>query len=66
MADIKSPTVSNPGVLIPVNPAIENYMHGLLRHTDHPVLTEMEALAHKNTSPSLAVWWASLLKRRLK
>ncbi|MGZ4955853.1 MAG: O-methyltransferase [Methylobacter sp.] len=51
MADIKSPTVSNPGVLIPVNPAIENYMHGLLRHTDHPVLTEMEALAHKNNFP---------------
>ncbi len=51
MADIKSPTVSNPGILIPVNPAIENYMRDLLRHTDHPVLTEMEALAQKNNFP---------------
>ena len=51
MADIKSPTVLNPDTLIPVNPAIENYMHGLLRHTDHPVLTEMEALAQKNNFP---------------
>jgi predicted O-methyltransferase YrrM len=51
MADIKSPTTLNPGTLIPVNPSIENYMHGLLRHTDHPVLTEMEALAQKNNFP---------------
>ncbi len=51
MADIKSPTVQNPGVLIPVNPAIESYMHGLVRNTDHPVLAEMEALAQKNNFP---------------
>ena len=48
---LKSPIVLNPGVLIPVNPAIENYMHGLLSHTDHPVLLEMEALAQKNNFP---------------
>lgn len=51
MADIKSPTVLNPGMLNPVNPTIENYMHGLLKHTDHPVLTNMEALAQKNNFP---------------
>ncbi len=51
MADIKSPTVLNPGLLIPVNPIIENYMRGLLRRTDHPVLTEMESLAQKNNFP---------------
>lgn len=48
---LQSPTVANPGVLIPVNPAIENYMHGLLKTTDHPTLTEMEALAEKNNFP---------------
>lgn len=51
MADIKSPTVPNPGMLIPVNPAIENYLHSLLQHTDHPALIEMEALAQKNNFP---------------
>jgi predicted O-methyltransferase YrrM len=51
MTDIKSPTVVNPGMLIPVNPAIENYMYGLLQHTDHPVLIEMETLAQKNNFP---------------
>jgi len=48
---LKFPIASNPGVLIPVNPAIENYMHGLLSHTDHPVLLKMEALAQKNNFP---------------
>jgi predicted O-methyltransferase YrrM len=52
MADMPhSPTVKNPSTLLPVNPAIEHYMHGLLRQTDHPVLTEMEALAQKNNFP---------------
>jgi caffeoyl-CoA O-methyltransferase len=51
MADIKSPTVLNPGVLSPVNPLIETYMRSLLSHTDHPVLTDMEALAQKNNFP---------------
>lgn len=48
---LQSPTVVNPDVLIPVNPAIENYMHTLVRQTDHPVLTEMESLAEKNNFP---------------
>jgi predicted O-methyltransferase YrrM len=44
-------SLSNPGVLIPVNPAIEDYMRGLLDQTGHPALTEMEALAQKNNFP---------------
>jgi len=51
MADLKSQTTSNPGVLIPVNPVIEDYMRGLLDHSDHPVLIEMELLAQKNNFP---------------
>ena len=51
MSDLQSPTVLNPGVLIPVNPAIEDYMRSLLNHTDHPALIEMEALAQKNNFP---------------
>jgi caffeoyl-CoA O-methyltransferase len=48
---LESSPASNPQVLIPVNPAIENYMRGLLNNTDHPVLIEMEALAQKNNFP---------------
>lgn len=48
---LRSPTIANPQILNPVNPAIETYQHGLLRQTDHPVLTEMEALAEKNNFP---------------
>ncbi len=48
---LQSPTVKNPDVLIPVNPAIERYLQGLVTNTDHPVLLEMEALAEKNNFP---------------
>ena len=41
----------NPAVLDPVNPAIEKYMRSLAGSTDHPVLTEMEAVAAKNNFP---------------
>jgi caffeoyl-CoA O-methyltransferase len=51
MSDLQSPTVLNPGVLIPVNPAIEDYMRSLLNHTDHAALIEMEALAQNNNFP---------------
>ena len=51
MSDLQSPSISNPGVLIPVNPAIEGYMRGLLEQCDHPVLLEMEMLAQKNNFP---------------
>lgn len=51
MSEPQSPTANNPSVLIPVNPAIEAYQHGLLHPTDHPVLADMEALAEKNNFP---------------
>jgi caffeoyl-CoA O-methyltransferase len=48
---MQSPTIANPAVLVPVNPAIENYMRALLGRTDHRVLAEMEALAEKENFP---------------
>lgn len=51
MPTMHSPTVQNPSVLIPVHPAIEDYMRGLLRQTDHPVLIEMEKVAQENNFP---------------
>ncbi len=51
MSNLQSPTVLSPGVLIPVNPAIEDYMRSLLNLTDHPALLEMEASAQKNNFP---------------
>jgi len=38
-------------VIIPVDPAIENYMRDLLSETDHPVLTEMEEQAQQRSFP---------------
>lgn len=51
MTDKQSPTLHNPALLIPVNPAIESYMRGLLRKTDHPVLSAMETLARERKFP---------------
>ena len=51
MATIKSPTLINPTLLTPVDPAIENYMRGLLGDTDHPVLLAMETLAQERNFP---------------
>jgi predicted O-methyltransferase YrrM len=51
MADMQSPTIVNPTVIVPVNPAIETYMRSLVTQSDHPVLTEMEAYARKNNFP---------------
>lgn len=51
MANIQSPAVSNPGDIAPVDPVIEDYMRRLVSQTDHPVLTDMEALARKNNFP---------------
>ena len=51
MDKLHSPTTSNPNVLIPVHPAIENYMRLLVSQTDHPILTEMETVAKKNNFP---------------
>jgi caffeoyl-CoA O-methyltransferase len=51
MAQFQSPTIQNPQVLNPVDPAIENYMRGLVKPTDHPVLLAMEAEARQNNFP---------------
>ena len=51
MINIQTPTISNPKVLDPVNPAIEEYMHSLVSRTDHPVLTKMEKEAENNNFP---------------
>ena len=51
MAKMQSPTIENPNVLLPVNPAIEQYMRSLVKKTDHPVLVEMEALAKQKNFP---------------
>ncbi|MCH9639633.1 MAG: O-methyltransferase, partial [Betaproteobacteria bacterium] len=51
MSDIRSPTTENPSILIPVNPAIEDYLRGLVAPTDHPVLLEMEKLARLENFP---------------
>ena len=48
---MQSPTISNPKVLDPVNPAIEDYMRSLVGQTDHLVLTEMEKEAKNNNFP---------------
>jgi len=51
MTDQKPQADLKPGLLNPVNPAIENYMRGLVWQTDHPVLTEMETRAAKSNFP---------------
>ena len=51
MADYQPPTIANPMLLNPVNPAIESYMRNLVGRTDHPVLLQMEALARTNNFP---------------
>lgn len=51
MANRQSSTTSNPSVIVPVNPAIENYMRSLTGPTDHPVLAEMEEYARQNNFP---------------
>ncbi|SFE73019.1 O-methyltransferase [Nitrosomonas sp. Nm166] len=51
MKDIRSPDKDNSGILIPVNPAIENYMWSLVNQTGHPVLIEMEEFAKLRNFP---------------
>jgi caffeoyl-CoA O-methyltransferase len=51
MADMQSPPINKPSVLIPVNPAIEKYMRALTSQTNHPVLTQMETLAEEKSFP---------------
>ncbi len=51
MAQIRKPTTDNPSVIVPVHPAIDGYMRGLVNKTDHPVLLEMEELAKQKSFP---------------
>ena len=51
MATMQSPTISNPAVLVPVNPEIERYMLSLVGRTDHPILADMEKVAKQNNFP---------------
>lgn len=51
MANMQSPTMPNPSVIVPVNPAIEDYMRSLTGPTDHPVLAEMEDYAKQYNFP---------------
>ena len=51
MPTLNSPTIQNPSILIPVHPAIEDYMRGLSCRTDDPVLIEMERIAQENNFP---------------
>lgn len=51
MTEIKQPVPANPNAIVPVHPAIENYMRNLVCHTDHPVLLEMEAFAKQRSFP---------------
>lgn len=51
MTGTKSPTQQNPTFLIPVNPAIEEYMLSLSGLSDHTVLDQMEQLAKEHNFP---------------
>ncbi len=51
MTEIRSPNISNPTLITPVNPAIESYMLSLTSATNHPVLAEMETLARQQNFP---------------
>jgi caffeoyl-CoA O-methyltransferase len=51
MTNRQSPAISDPSVIAPVNPGIEDYMRSLTGLTDHPVLAEMEEYARQNNFP---------------
>lgn len=51
MSEMQSPTIPNPSLLTPVDPAIEAYLRGLVTRTDHPALIDMEAMALENNFP---------------
>lgn len=51
MNTLHNPNTVNPVALIPVNPAIENYMHGLVSTRDDQVLLEMEQEARDYNFP---------------
>lgn len=51
MPKISFPAVSSPSEIVPVDPAIEEYMRGLVSQTDNQILANMEALAKENNFP---------------
>ncbi|MGH8550061.1 MAG: O-methyltransferase [Methylococcales bacterium] len=51
MTEINPPNLSNPSLLFPVDPKIEQYMRGLVGNTDDPVLLEMERRAYEKGFP---------------
>ncbi|AEJ00437.1 O-methyltransferase family 3 [Nitrosomonas sp. Is79A3] len=51
MIDSQSPVIHDSIEIIPVNPAIDDYMISLLTQTDHPVLIEMEKFAQLRNFP---------------
>lgn len=51
MTEIQKPTIQNPTVLQPVDPAIENYLTGLTSQSGHPVVAAMEDRAQQNNFP---------------
>ena len=51
MDDFQSPVIVDSIELIPVNPAIEDYIRSLLARTDHPILVEMEEFARLGNFP---------------
>ena len=51
MRGMQSPDMGNSEILIPVNPAIENYMWSLVNQTDHSILVEMEEFARLRNFP---------------
>ncbi|EIC28862.1 O-methyltransferase [Methylomicrobium album] len=51
MTNRTSPTPPNRTSTVPVDPAIENYLRGLLGRTDTPILQDMESLAVQRSFP---------------
>jgi len=51
MAEMQSPTIENPTVIAPVDPAIERYLHRLAAPSDHPILIAMDDYAKAHNFP---------------
>lgn len=51
MIELLQPSIPNPTLLTPVDPEIQKYLLTLTKRTDHPVLSEMEALAREKEFP---------------
>ena len=51
MNELQQPSIPNSTLITPVDPQIQKYLLTLTKRTDHPVLSEMEALAHEKEFP---------------